>query len=290
MSNIKNAHLGGALLTAALIVACSESSSTGPTGQPALASPAAASAEGFSAGAAVGDIRNGPIEIERVEVTRDGRSSLVNINALPGAIVPVTPGTEVTLWVVWSANPAIGTVPRLIVDWGAGEIDSPDHIHCGPCLLKHMYRAPGRRTVTVTMDDRVGGVTRRTFAIDVVSEDSAAPVDPCVNYGGTLAQVNSHILVCNAAVNWGAWSDALVLGGWNVCNLRQWGAYAPAVTPGSFGLTALWIDGNSCAGDNGNPAHQEVWGAYAMNDTECYAGWKCCVYDSNLFPFAICKD
>lgn len=278
------ARLAGALALV-LISGCGPDATLSPATPTSLPETSSGGGSGFLA---TGDIRNGPIEIDRIEVTRDGRQTLISINALPQSVITVAPGTEVTLWAVWTAASALTTPPRIAVNWGAGEIDSPDHIHCGPCLLKHLYRAAGRRTVTVTLDDRAGGTTSRTFFIDVAAAPEVAD-DPCVNYGGTRLTINAHIRVCNAALTWGAWSDARITGGWNVCTAGQWAAWAPAVTPASLGLDTLWTNGNACAGGGGLSAHQEIWKDYLMNDAACYAGWKCCVYDTNAYQFAICR-
>jgi hypothetical protein len=47
------------------------------------------------------------------------------------------------------------------MDWDFSE---SDNVSCGSCLINKTFPA-GRRVVTIRMDDRVGGVTSRTFTI-----------------------------------------------------------------------------------------------------------------------------
>ncbi|MBX7184792.1 MAG: hypothetical protein K1Y01_06550 [Vicinamibacteria bacterium] len=123
--------------------------------------------EGSSTGVvrinADGDIKNGPLEILRVRIRQAGNG----FYALPSGNYQILTGTPVEAWVEWASDRALADPPRLIIDWTASD---RDNIHCGPCLLSRTYRDPGRYTVTVTLDDRAGGVTRRTFTFDARSE------------------------------------------------------------------------------------------------------------------------
>ncbi len=269
-----------------LAASCAPGDRAGLTGSNSPMPPAVIVAPAGAVGAqADGDVRNGPIDIVRVEVTLDGREKVATMDARAGSEVASPVNSEVWFWVVWSA-PGMEK-PRLVVNWGAGEMDSPDNIHCGPCMLKHRYTSPGRRTLTVMMDDRVGGTTTRTFAINVFAETQAPRLsaEPCANYGGTRLQLNEHIVVCQNPQTWGAWDDALVGAGWNVCNERQWAAYAPPQSPNFYGLYALWINNRSC----GSGSHPEIYMSYPMNDASCYLGGGCCWPNSDVLQFAVCN-
>lgn len=153
-----------ALVAAITIAACSQ----GPSSPTKVTSrsekiPEVAAIGGTVRSSAAGDVKNGPIEMDLVRVGQtDGVPAFY---AFAGGTYTVKPNREVEIYVqIWTSNPAVTTVPRLIVDWGVGE---PDNIHCGPCRLSRTYQTEGRYTVTVTMDDRVGGVTRRTFTLNV---------------------------------------------------------------------------------------------------------------------------
>lgn len=109
-------------------------------------------------GSAVGDIKNGPIEILRVRVRPTGAPGFY---AEPGGTYRVDPLTPVEFWVEWTSDTPLATPPRLAMDWDFSE---SDNINCGSCLINKSFPS-GRRSVTIRMDDRVGGVTRRTFTI-----------------------------------------------------------------------------------------------------------------------------
>lgn len=79
-----------------------------------------------------------------------------------GYAVSVRRATEIYVQ-MWRTSSALSDAPRLVVDWGDGV---RDNIHCGPCRLSHTYEREAVFTVTVTLDDRAGGLTRRTFAFD----------------------------------------------------------------------------------------------------------------------------
>ncbi len=110
-----------------------------------------------------GDSKNGPLEIVRVRIRQAGNG----FYALPSGNYQVLTGTPVEAWVEWASDRVLADPPRLVIDWSSND---PDNIHCGPCLLTRTYSVPGRYAVTVTLDDRAGGVTRRTFTFDARSE------------------------------------------------------------------------------------------------------------------------
>lgn len=107
-----------------------------------------------------GDVQNGPIEILRVRV--QGGGSPLGFYAVAGQTYSISPNVPVELWIEWTSPNPPAQPPRLVVDWGDGTVDN---IHCGPCKLTRTYR-PGRYSITVKMDDRLGGVTTRMFSMD----------------------------------------------------------------------------------------------------------------------------
>jgi hypothetical protein len=125
---------------------------------------ATAEAGGLVQGSAAGDVKNGPIEIALVRVAQtDGVPAFY---AFAGGEYVVRPDLEVEIYVqIWTSNPTVQN-PRLIVDWGDGE---RDNIGCGSCRLARTYRTEGRYRVTVTMDDRISGVTTRAFTLNVTN-------------------------------------------------------------------------------------------------------------------------
>lgn len=157
---------------AVLVAAGCSTSPSSPTAASAPASTGNARAivSGLTVGApsseapvrtqAAGDVQNGPLEILRVRV----RQASAGFYALPGGSYQVTTGVPVELWIEWSPTSPVSTVPRLIVDWSP---TAKENIHCGPCLLTNTYNQAGSYSVTVTLDDRVGGVTKRTFTFNV---------------------------------------------------------------------------------------------------------------------------
>lgn len=161
MKHIKLHAKHTAFIAAIAIASCSQGP-VAPTNVRTEVIALPAGTDGSIRGAADGDVKNGPIEIDLVRVAQtDG----VPFYAFANGEYIVGPEREVEVYVqIWTANPAVATTPRLLVDWGFGEADN---IHCGPCRVSRTYRTEGRYTVTVTMDDRVGGVTSRTFVLDV---------------------------------------------------------------------------------------------------------------------------
>lgn len=141
-------------------------------------------AAGFSevGGSAVGDLQNGPIEILRVRLRP---ADAPGFYAEPGGVYRVNPGTPVEFWIEWTSPSPLETAPRLAIDWGFSEADN---IHCGPCRLDKSL-PPGIHQITIRMDDRVGGVTRRTFTInsEFVLPDPSGPVCTPLTSGATVA-------------------------------------------------------------------------------------------------------
>jgi sugar phosphate permease len=105
-----------------------------------------------------------------------------------------------------------------------------------------------------------------------------------LNYGGTVVSISSHVKVCSSSLSWGSWNAALIPGGWTVCTLSQWAAYAPAGSPSSYGLDTIWINNSNC----GSGQHHEVYVSYPMNQAACYDGGNCCWSDGTSLRFAVC--
>lgn len=154
---------------------------------PSTPSPSARATIEGSAGlvssAADGDVKtgNGALEIIRLRMDRQTASgvSILRQYALPGVTYAMEAGETIELWPEWDPNlnfvpTVIPQNPRLTVDWGAGEPDSPSDINCGSCLLRHKYKVPGVYRVVVTLNDRSGTSVSRTFFLN--SLDPA----PCI--------------------------------------------------------------------------------------------------------------
>jgi hypothetical protein len=114
---------------------------------------------------AEGDVKKGPIEILRVRVRPEGT---IGFYAEPGGTYMVNPDVPVEFWVEWKSDTPLATPPRLAMDWDFSE---SDNIGCGSCLLTKTFPA-GRHRVTIRMDDRVGGLTKRTFTIETYRIES----------------------------------------------------------------------------------------------------------------------
>ncbi len=164
------------LIVVALVTAsCSQGDSGRPTSPSAAQDPTAVLANdvglpvhsglafspmgGEVGSSAVGDVKNGPIEILRVRVRPEGT---IGFYAEPGETYLVNPDVPVEFWVEWKSDTPLATPPRLAMDWDFSE---SDNINCGSCLLNKSFPA-GRHPVTIRMDDRVGGLTQRTFTIE----------------------------------------------------------------------------------------------------------------------------
>jgi hypothetical protein len=179
---------------AALLIICS------PDGPPAPTTLAAAQVSD------AGDVKHGPIEIDLVRIAQANGVPALYANA--GGEYTVRPDREVEIHVqIWRSDTVLAVVPRLIIDWGVGGgVDERDRIHCGPCSLNRTYTTEGKYAVTVTMDDRAGGVTSRAFTLKV--EDPATPptATQCLGSGNqdvinrALSQAGSVALLCQGAV------------------------------------------------------------------------------------------
>ncbi len=177
MKRIELHRRHGALLAALVLASCSQGP-TAPTANPAGATKASG-IEGAVRGSAAGDIKNGPIEINLVRVAQtDGVPAFY---ASAGGEYVVRPTLAVEIYVqIWTSDPAVAN-PRLIIDWGGGDRDNTG---CGSCRLSKTYNTEGKRVVTVTMDDRISGITTRTFTLNV---QNGPPVDPVKSGFGTFS-------------------------------------------------------------------------------------------------------
>src|SRR6185436_7450029 len=99
-----------------LAVGCAQEPSR-PSALPAAPSPVTAEWGGGTVRtSAVGDIKNGPLEILNVRV-RPSRGP--GFYAFAGGLYRVDPGTSVELWVEWSSERTLAEPPRLVIDWDA---------------------------------------------------------------------------------------------------------------------------------------------------------------------------
>lgn len=152
----------GLVLSTALVVACSRSSPTQPTATPARTAALADD----SGRVGTQDDGSGPIAFLNLEI----RHTLFVLNefAFEGGTYLVEVGETIELW---ASRPTDSPAKKIVINWGAGEIDSPDNISCGACKLSHQYTTVGLRTVTVTLDDNVGNTVTRTFFLNVVPKE-----------------------------------------------------------------------------------------------------------------------
>ncbi len=185
MKRVELHRRNGALLAALLVASCAQGPTTPTTRTEAAA--AVATVDGSAQGSAAGDVKNGPIEIELVRVAQvDGVPAFY---AGAGGEYIVAPGREVEIYVqIWRSSPPVTTVPRLDITWG---INDKDNIHCGPCRLTKKYDREGKYNVTVSMDDRVGGVTTRSFVLNVTEAEG----------GGTFTFSNNSMITVNDNVS-----------------------------------------------------------------------------------------
>ena len=156
------------MMFAALAVACSQGDS-GLISSPTATPPGAPGPDQAGTRAA-GDVQNGPIEIQLVRVAPAADPAFY---AFAGGNYVIKVRREAEVYVqIWSSSSPLAEPPRLVVDWGDG-VD--DRIHCGPCRLSHTYQREAAHLVTVTLDDRAGGVTRRSFTLDTRTPVDATP-------------------------------------------------------------------------------------------------------------------
>jgi len=180
MTHLRSRFLATSLAVSAIFaVACSQGSSTLPSAPTSALTATTPSGSGLEVGQkAVGDVKNGPIEIELVRVAQTNEPGFYAFAAGSYAI-KVSRETEVYIQ-IWSSSTPLADPPRLVIEWGDGE---RDNIHCGPCRLSHTYSREAAHLVTVSLDDRAGGVTRRSFTLDTrqpLSPPSPSPT-PCSN-------------------------------------------------------------------------------------------------------------
>jgi hypothetical protein len=181
LSNFRN---GRWLMASAFIVASCSQGDTPRLASPAGPTTAAASGTGIVGSLAVGDVKvgSGAVEIDSVRLDRQTPSgvSIVRQYANPGAEYRMEVGETIEIWVEYDRGDGdygVGVTinPRLLVDWGEGEIDRFDFIGCGPCLLKHTYPRPGRYAVKVTLDNRAGTTVTRSFFLSSVDVATCVP-------------------------------------------------------------------------------------------------------------------
>ena len=177
-----------------LSVACGRQPNS-PSSTPAAAESSAR--DGGVISHAEGDVKRGPIEIERVRI-RPGGSPVRGFYANPGGVYQIVPDEEIEIWVEWTSNPPV-VAPRLVVDWGES---GPDNIHCGPCKLTRKLPG-GRHPITVRLDDRNGGVTTRSFVLEANQ--------PAVSQE---TQTYHSYQFCTAPVVWQQLPDRIQ--GWNI--------------------------------------------------------------------------
>lgn len=166
----------GLAVSAVFVVACSQGRSTLPSAPTSAVTETTPSGPGLQAGQkALGDVKNGPIEIELVRVAQTNEPGFYAF-AAGNYAVKASKETEVYIQ-IWSSSTPLADPPRLVIEWGDGE---RDNIHCGPCRLSHTYSREAAHLVTVSLDDRAGGVTRRSFTLDTrqLAPPSPSPT-PC---------------------------------------------------------------------------------------------------------------
>lgn len=192
----------GTMLALLVIVSCSRA----PTASTHAAAGVAAEGDRRVSAAAAGDLKNGPIEIELVRIAQTNGVPAFYANA--GGEYSVWPDLEVEIYIqIWKSDTLLAEAPRLIVDWGlGGGFEERDRVHCGPCKLAHIYRAEGRHAVTVTMDDRAGGVTSRMFILNVEDRATAVTAPQCIPSGSqevinrALSETGNVAVLCQGAV------------------------------------------------------------------------------------------
>lgn len=233
------------ILPALVVASCSQ----GPG--PSLTAPASrvdtANTAGLGGGSgvvtasAVGDVQNGPIEIFNVRVAPTGDNRFY---ANPGGVYRVDPGVPVEFWVEWRSPVALARPPRLIINWGFNPEN--DFVSCGSCLLNVSFPA-GLHTVVVTLDDRVGGTTKRTFQIEARAIASDIPA-----VGTTGGGAGNPWIVCRA--------DAATA----FLSANSGGNYDPTAICRSLGYTDYNAHGGTCGtvcGYCGTPGLERYDGA-----------------------------
>lgn len=184
------------IASAFIIASCSQGDATRP------ASPIAPTGSAGGAGEvgtrAAGDVKagSGPLEIDAVQLDRQTSAgvSILRQYANPGGEYRMEIGETIQVWVEFDRGDGdyptgVSGSPRLLVDWGEGEIDRFDFTNCGACKLRHTYPQAGRYTVKVTLDNRAGTTVARTFFLN--SSDLSTCVAPS-------SVVVPNLFVCGA--------------------------------------------------------------------------------------------
>lgn len=199
-------------------------------------------------------VGTGPLTIERLRMDRQttGSVSVLRQYACPGGTYRITPGETIELWAEWSG----GTNPRIRIDWGSGEPNSPDATSCGSCLLRHAYSAtPGLYRVTVTLDDRVSTSVTRTFFLDArdpvptaTVSISCTPVSPpTLSRGATFAPT----VTCQGAIGVELGGNGTITGSGFNCSSIDGGICGPLSVPVGSVLTVR--------ATGFSPQHRVVW-------------------------------
>jgi hypothetical protein len=103
------------------------------------------------------DEKSGPIEIKAVRMKQGTSGSYVT----SGGSYNVKAGTPVDFEVEWKAEKPISETPQLTIDWGRDGVTSTT---CGLCRLSRSI-PEGTHAISLRIDDRKGGVTRRSFVV-----------------------------------------------------------------------------------------------------------------------------
>ena len=185
-------------------------------------------------------VGTGPLTIERLRMDRQTSAgvSVIRQYACSGGTYRIAPGETIELWAEWSG----GTNPRIRVDWGSGEPNSPDATSCGSCLLRHAYSAtPGLYRVSVTLDDRVSTSVTRTFFLDTRDPTPTAAVSisctpvspPTLLRGPALAPT----VTCHGAIGVRLGGEGTITGSGFNCSSVGGGACGPLDVPVGSVLT-----------------------------------------------------
>lgn len=247
-------------------------------------SPGSIPASGVSGGMvdvsarAAGDVRTGPsaLSLDRLRMDRQlpGGVSVRRQYAEPGQTYRVEAGETIELWAEYSG----AGNPRLIVNWGVGEPDSPDFTGCGSCLLRHRYSRSGLYSVAVTLDDRAGTTVTRSFQLDSREPQAGTCVDnpqwqpvsaQTTQWVWSSDRVGSPTLA-DADANHALWTGCTHGGVPNTASLTGGGWVSTAVYTMS-GCNASWYHfGGShtgpCGGHDGDQVRR-----LTMDPNGCYA-------------------
>lgn len=182
---LRNFRSGRWLMASAFIVASCSQGDTPRLTSPTVPTAGAANGGGIVGSLATGDVKvgAGAVEIDAAQLDRQTPAgvSILRQYALPGVEYRMEVGETIQIWVEYDRGDGdvpsgVSGNPKLLVDWGEGEIDRFDFSPCGACKLKHTYPRAGRYTVKVTLDNRAGTTVTRTFFLNSV--DVASCVAP----------------------------------------------------------------------------------------------------------------